>query len=713
MSRLRRLFLCLLSAASLAAPLIAQQDDGDEAREPSEPTVIEDEVIVVGSKGELSRQELASSVGYFSEERLRDDYVLNVEDVFDRTANAFTGTTQFGAYSIRGVNNNGVAGSFSSANALASVVFNQSALGLNAGDYVKPSLFDVQSVEILRGPQSTVHGPNSLIGAVYINTRAAQLGSREGRFVAEAGELGTIRLGLVQNVDLIENVLAMRLVAERRLSDGDLINTTTGADDVQRTDELSVRLMSRYSPATRDDLLFDLTLAYNDSDSNAFAFSVPPPGGDLFDREQPYDVDDQYPSEMLLGTFAADWQISNAWQFRSVTSSNDFDLDQVFDADLTAFPFLEVTGFLAEEFFNQEFRLHYGDDRLDAFIGLYYSDGDYESGFFGTGLFSDGMGGIVPFNTTTASVEQIEQQALFGRLTWQLSDRLSATAGVRLNREKRTSTNFADNNGLISDLEASETFDQVIPSLSFTWALGDHTSVGVSYARGVQAGGIAFAVFLGQSLPYDEELTDNYELFLRYRSRNGRLIVNANLFSIDWFDQQVTSTLPGGFPGFDDIVLNAGESSIRGGELEIEWRARNDVGLFLSVGAADSEFEEFVLNGVDLAGLGFPQSPDLSIALGADYQNDAGWFAAGTFSWVDETYTEISDPDFTTISERHLLSARVGYAMERWRFYVWGRNLLDDEYEVGLFDGRTFGLDSTYGRLGDPRTVGAGVELSW
>ena len=98
-------------------------------------------------------------VAYLSAERLETDAIFTVEDAFDRTANAFTGTAGFGAYSIRGVNNAGLTGSFSAANALASVLLNQTALSPKSGDYLKPSLFDVASVEILRGPQSTLQGP--------------------------------------------------------------------------------------------------------------------------------------------------------------------------------------------------------------------------------------------------------------------------------------------------------------------------------------------------------------------------------------------------------------------------------------------------------------------------------------------------------------------------------------------------------------------------
>ncbi|MEM7015982.1 MAG: TonB-dependent receptor [Pseudomonadota bacterium] len=674
-----------------------------------------EEVIVTGTKLDTDRQSLSTSVGYFDEERLAKDAIFNVEDIFDRTANAFTGTAQFGAYSIRGVNNNGIAGSINNSNALASIYINQTALGITSGDYIKPSLFDAQSVEILRGPQSSIQGPNSLIGAVLINYNKPEFDNRAGRARFEYGALETFRGGLVQNFVLAENVLATRLVVETRQSDGDVENLVTAQDDVQRTDETTLRLQFLWQPWANEDLSFNLSWLRNTSDSNAFGLAQPneAEGIGLYDRQQPYNVPDEYPTDFDLVNLEADWQITDDWSFVSVTGYSRFDLFQGFDGDLTPFDFLGVEGFGEEDLFSQEFRFIFSSEQLDALIGLFWSDGEYRTGFQGSGIFPDGMGGIMPFNTSTDNLENIKQLALFGRAVWRLNEQLTLTAGLRFNREDRDSDNFADNNGFISELSAGEEFNQVIPSAAISWALSDTMSIGASYARGFQAGGIAFAVFLGQAAAYDEEFTDNYEIFLRHRSSDGRFTLNANAFIIDWTDQQVPFTLPGGFPGFDDHIANAGESSVRGFEVESEWFVTEQIGLFLSLGYTDTEFENFVLNGIDLSGQNFPQSPKWNVALGISYDSGTGWFANGTLSLVDEAYTEISAPDFTQTSKRSLLGGRVGYRAKQWSAYIWGTNLLDDDYELGVFDGRTFNLTTPYGRVSEPRVIGVGVELNW
>ena len=673
-----------------------------------------EQIIVVGSKTGETRQEIATSVGYFGEEQIRDQVMYNVEDAFDRTANASVGSSIAGAYSIRGVNTDGIAGSLNRSNALASILVNQVALGKSSGSYVKPSLFDAASVEVLRGPQSSLQGPNALIGSVYINYNRPDLYDYEGSVRAEVGEQGTQRLALMQNLVLAEDTLAARVVVETRQSDGDVVNTTTGRDDVQNEDEETVRLALRWQPLGNEELVFDLTYMHNDSDTNATPFVVAPPGGDLFDREQTYNVEGDFPSDFDLWSLEANWQVNERWRLSSVTGLNDFSLKQRFDGDHSAFALLTADGFIKEELFSQEFRLHYEGDRLSGLIGLFYSDGKYSNGFNTSGVFPDGNGGIIPFNMTLKSKENIEQQALFGQLSWYPIDDWLVKLGARFNGEERTTGDFTDN-GVVVDLSASESFNQFIPSLTIAHDLSDDTRVGVSYSKGFQAGGISFAVFQGESRPYDEEFIDNYELFLRHSMLDGNLIFNANAFYFDWFDQQVATLLPGGIPGFDDIVVNAGKSKVSGVEIEAEWQATADLNLFANFGFIDTEFKEFTHGGVDLAGKSFPQAPEFTANLGGLYQHDNGFFASMTYSYTDETYSRVESPEVTKIDNRNLLSSRIGYQQDDWRAYIWGSNLLDDEYELFLQDGRAFGVGGTgaVGSIGAPRTLGVGFQLDW
>jgi len=184
------------------------------------------------------------------------------------------------------------------------------------------------------------------------------------------------------------------------------------------------------------------------------------------------------------------------------------------------------------------------------------------------------------------------------------------------------------------------------------------------------------------------------------------------VFSIDWKEQQIPYTVPGGIPGFDALVTNAGRSALEGIEVEIEYYVSSRLNLFTSVGVTDSEFIEFVRDGNDLGGRDFPQSPAWNGAVGLNWSHPVGWFASGTYSYTDDAYTEIGAPVFTRLDSRSLLSGRGGWEGPGWSIFLWGRNLLDDDYALSVLDGRLFGLGH-YGRMADPRAVGGGFERDW
>lgn len=703
-----------LDGVNTDIPIEPQENTANAERvKAPNPSEIEN-IIIIGSKTGATRKELATSVGYFGAEQISNQMIFDVEDIVSRSANATTGSSISGAFSIRGVNTDGVAGSVNSSNALGSILINQIALGVSSGNYIKPSLFDADSVEVLRGPQSSLQGPNALIGSVYINYNRPNFDGNEGVIRLEAGELGTQRYGLMQNLVLAEDILAARLVLETRQSDGDVKNTTTGRNDVKRKDEKTIRLGLRWQPMGDEGFVFDLSYQHIDSNSNPSGQVVAPPGGDLYDREQPFNVDEKFPSDFDLLSLESELQINDRWRFSSVTGMTEYSLSPYFDGDLSAANLLAINAKIEEDIFSQELRFTYDSDAVTAIIGLFYSDADYENNVSGNGVFPDGNGGLMPFVNISQSQRTIKQRALFGNLTWRFIDDWEVIFGARVNNEKRDVDNFSNNNGVISDLKDSASFTQFIPSLTIAHDLNNSTRIGALYSRGFQAGGIDFAFFKGVAKRYNEEFADNYELFIRYESSGGEILLNANAFYLDWSDQQISQTLPGGVPEFDDIIINAGSSTISGLELESEWQPTDALNFFASLGYVDTEFKKFVFNKVDYAGTSFPQSPKYTANIGASYKSENGLFTSMNYSYIHDTYSRLVAPKITKIGNRNLLSGRFGYQQENWKVYLWGTNLLDDEYETILQDGRRFGIvNRDLGTAGAPRTLGIGFQLDW
>lgn len=673
------------------------------------------EVTVVGSKLGTGRQEFGVSVAHLGADRIDSDAIVNVEDAFHRAANVYVGTAEMGAFAIRGVNNNGLESSFSNGTSLASILVNQLALGPRTSDHLNPSLFDAESVEILRGPQSTLQGPNSLIGSVLINYNRAAFDGYDGRVRVEGGGLDTERIQFMQNLELVDEILSARVVHEDRYIRGAVSNIVNDTDDRYRTDVETTRVLLALRPRADDSLRFDLTWLRSDSDSIPWGYHMEDPsrGIEMEDRIQVWNREDAYPSDVNLLNLEAHIDVGERWAIDAVVGASEFDGAQLFDADFTPFDILNVDAWSTDDVTSQELRASYRGPVVNLLLGAFHSESEFGYGFGGVGFFPDATGNIVPFNRTTRLIEDVEQTDVFGRIEWDATDRLHFTGGVRLSRDSRHNLNFADNNGFVSELDAQKDFDQVLPSASVTFDVASNTSLGASYARGFKAGGFAFGVFLGVAEPYDEEFTDNVEFFLRHRTADGRMILNANVYRIDWTDQQIPYTPPFGFPGFDSLVANAGKSRLQGLEVETEVFVSNALSLFASFGVADSEFVQFVLDGVDYAGRALPQAPEWNGSVGLNWRSPAGWFAGGTLSYADEAYSELAAPEVTRLRTRTLLDGRFGYRRGGWALYAWGKNLLDHQYEVSLFNGAPFGLPGAYGIYGPPRSAGVGIDFNW
>lgn len=678
-----------------------QSDDTD--------TALLDNMVVLGDKAGRDIQELPVSTSIIDQARIDDEPILNIDGVLNRVANVNSeGNAQLGAFSIRGVNNNALFASFNQSNVLATVFTNQVPLGGNTSDYLKPSTWDVSSVEVLRGPQSTLQGPNSLIGAIFFNYSRPNF-STEGRIRAEYGELDTLNIGAYQNIPLVDNVLAGRISVETRNSDGGLESSFTGADDVARIEERMARAQLLYQPFGDEDTHFNLTLMLNDSDTSVQAFATAFGEFTLEDRKNQENILPDYPSETILTSLESQIALNDNWDVRAVTGYTDLDVGEfLYDGDALPVDILRITGNLQEEIFSQDLRLHYTGTRLRGLIGGYYSSAELSS-FYDSAGFLPGFGS---FSAIFDLAEEVTTMAIYTNVDYDIFSRLTVNGGLRYNYEDRDNQNKSTSNGLFAELGGEDDFAQVLPSASFTYRFTDEINGGLKYARGYRSGGISVAPFIQLSQAFDEEFTDNYELFFRSQFMDRRLTINGNIFYVEWEDQQVPVLPPGGVPQFDELIVNAGESTLKGFEVEATLEVTTDLSIFTAIGYTDSEFKDFVFRGIDLSGNRLPNSPEWTISIGANYSHISGFFAGANYRWVDEAYTTIGAVEETTMSERNIVDAKIGFRTEHWSAYLWGTNLLDDFYETYLYDARIFGVDA-YGSVSTPRRVGIGMEFYW
>lgn len=628
------------------------------------------------------------------------------QDLFALTAGAYSGNPNVGTFSLRGISQDDLFGYFGTdSNPLISVLQDGSPLSPSTLRYLPPVLWDLESAEVLRGPQIS-SGPNAIAGALILESRTPQFSS-QGKALAEVMEASGLRIGIAQDFTLLPEELALRASYLHHEADGYETNRFYNDDEFGATqrDEITAKL--RWHPSKNPDACIDLTLVHDTSSGNPIANSIQRPDGYLFDRETSLNTRPYYDIERLAMTLNASVKLVNDLELKSTTSIQQLNIDLLFDLDLSGS--LDWFTFSSKDELRITENLILTEKQGDFqwLVGAYLELSEYDVGYNGIGLSPIPVGS----HYDSQADETVGSTAIYGGYDWEFLDRLHLSGALRVNHEERelvANSVFASKTERTRK-ETSET--EVIPQVALTCKPNPGTAYGIQLARGYRGGGIAYTPTLGLTRPYEAEHSWETELFAR-RKINQEWYLSGALFHSRIEDQQIPEHAVGGFPGIDTFIGNAASAERYGAEVESSWRPTDGLSIRNSLAYTQTEFRELVLDGVNRAGLPFPNAPEWTASLGINYQHPSRWFASTIFSLADSTYSYASQPDSTALESRKLLSARIGYSWESSKIYLFGSNLLDDEYAVSRTDNGTIGLP-IIGKAGPPRSFGIGFELTW
>jgi len=630
------------------------------------------------------------------------------QDLLALSAGAYAGNPGVGTFSLRGLNQDNVFGYLGTgSNALINVMMDGAPLSPSTLRYLPPVLWDLAGAEVLRGPQSLAHGPNSLGGALLLQSRPPGFDA-ESKALSEITEYGGLRFGLAQDLTLLPDELALRVSYLHQQSDGYETNLYSDDDEfgATRRDYLEARL--RWHPAKNNFNTFDLALVRDRSRGNPFAMVVEKPGGSLFQRETSLNTDSAYPADRLAATLSATVALPQDLELKSVTSVQRLDIDQSYDLDASSLLNWLIAGFRNETRFSEDLFLNGQKGQWQWLIGAYAEHSEYNFGSSGVGFAPFPTGS--PF--ANEGTETVKIAALYSRGDWEFAENFHLTGGLRLNHEDRKLNYTSASGPLAPSSSSSETTDtDLLPQLGLSWQPQLNRTFGIQVARGYRGGGTSYAPALGITRDYDPEHTWDTEFFTRL-ALGETLQINAALFHSRITDQQVPVNVPGGFARIDTLVYNAATASRQGVELEARWQPAEALTVTGALAWVNTEFESLSLNGVERSGQPFPNAPEWIASVGLDYRHASGWFGSALFSYADTTYSEINSPQVTGLESRQLLSARIGYAWQHASLYLFGSNLLDDDYALFRSDNSSVRLPVT-GKAAPPRMLGIGMELNW
>lgn len=578
------------------------------------------------------------------------------------------------------------------------------------------TLFDIQQIEVLRGPQGTRYGANALAGLINIQS-IDPTGEQTGTIRLSAGGDAMLSGGVALGGPLTEDgQVRYRLSAHYFEADGFRENTYLGRSDTNGRQESTIRGKLLWDAG--NEWSMRLTAMYTDIDDGYDAFAIDNSLTVLSNRPG------RDAQSSTGASFKAVWNGSKSISFTSISSIANSVIDFSFDADWgnedawAPFTYDYVSLNDRERTtISQEFRVASKqgsglfNDKAQWLVGLYAQDldenlttinqGEYYDPFFD---FADSL------DTRIDSSFEALNVALFGQLDFAVGDSGTLSVGMRL---ENRSTDYTDSDGLSLDPDETMMGGEIAYSFEFTQDMNGY----VALSKGYKAGGFNLGLVPDNRREFDQEELWSLEAGVKSGWLDGRLQFNTAVFYNARNDQQVRTSVqlvpndPASFVFFTD---NAAKGKTVGLEADFRWVPGDSWELYGSVGLLNAEFDRFVTPQSDLSGRDQAHAPSYSLALGGIYRHPGGIFVRLDASARDEFYFDVSHNEKSTPVE--LVNARLGYETQRWTVQLWARNLFDESYAVRGF---YFGNEppnfpsSLYVRQGDPRQIGVTFDMGF
>ena len=668
-------------------------------------------VVVSADFRDANLSRTAGAISVINKEDIREKAHESFENVIAQTPNVnFTsGASRAHYIQIRGI---GERSQFvSPVNPSVGIMidgidFSQSALGV--------TLFDVNQIEILKGPQGTTFGTNGLAGVLNIQSNAP---TKETKAHGEItyGNYNTLAAGLAVGGTLIKDTLLGRLSVYKNTSDGFTENSYLNREDTQNIDELTIKSQLRW--LLSDQHTIDLNLMHLDVDNGYDAFT--------FDNSRTSHADNPGKDTQKTDAFAlkSNYQINESMHLESKLSMSQSDIEYSYDEDWShvgefkadLYPYNYVDTYLRDReqldfdmrFISDEKGKIFGDSTAWT-VGAYYKK---QKEALTQNRLKEGK------NSPFSSDYENQNIALYGQLDSQFYERFTLVTGLRLekwdaNYDDSQKTNI-DNDELLVGGKIGVKYQQDENNLHY-----------ITLSKGYKPGGVnADQKVIPTPKSYDTETLWNIEMGRNSSFLDDTLQGRVNLFYGQRKDQQVKSSIVGkddkNNPTFTDYIANAAKAHYYGLELESSYFATQELRLFTNIGLLQAEFDDYVdpnPEAYKAEGRTPAQSPKYQYNVGFDYVfNDIFMFKTNIEGKGDYYFSNRHD---AKADAYNLINSSLSIVDEKWTATLWGRNLSDEDYQVRGFG--SFGnnpangwITEVYTQQGDPRTFGLTLSYDY
>lgn len=700
-----RNFVCV-SVLFVSSPVLASPE--------TQPAL--DEVVVTGTWRPQSEIDVPASVSVLNAATLKEAGQQHLEDVLALIPNLnWAGDTSRPRYfQIRGIGElEQYQGAPNPSVGLLVDDIDFSGLGSAA------TLFDVDHIEVLRGPQGMRYGANALGGLIY--AQSAEPADKAGGHVElGAGNDGERAYGAVITGPVPELDSAFRLAAQHYRSDGYYHDLFLNRSDTDRRGELTLRGRWRYQPSDR--LRVDISVLHVQIDNGYDAFTL---DGSRNTQSDTPGVDAQHSTGASLrltysGVGPATLTMIGSYAETRVKYSYDGDWG---NPVLWAPYIYQYNDIQYRNRSTQSFEARLGTNTghgLDWLVGVYGSQLHEHLDEDSLGIFFDpSAGGEVPpiGETLTSSRFQSRTGAVFGQLDGELTSQWRWSAGLR---GERWSADYADNDGFAFH----PGYNLWGGAASLTRKLGTNASSYLSLSRGYKAGGFNLSQFVApDQLQFKPESNWSVELGYKAELLERSVRFSADVFYMKRKGLQVRTSEqldPQNPDSFTLYTGNADSGFNYGLESELQWQATGALSFGASLGLLQTRYHGFMQNEELLPDRALPNAPAWQAAVNAVYRDPRGPFARVDVTGMGSYYFDLP-PNWTTSKPYGLLNGRLGWQARNWSASLWGRNLLDKRYPVrGFYFSDTPQdflanppVNRLYTQLGDPRAWGVDVSYSF
>jgi len=717
-------FLVALATAALNPTAFAQtgQTDDSSTKKANEALLIE-EIVVTAQRRAENIQKVPIAITAFDGAELMSRGITSIEGIAARTPSfVYNGAdTAEPYYFIRGVGTE----SAQDAAAETSVAIYVDDVYIGRGGGANFDLFDLERVEVLRGPQGTLFGRNASGGVIHMVSQRPQ-DTYSGRLEATVGDYGRMDFrGMVTGP--LSDQVSYKLAASSTNRDGYVFNEQSG-NDLGDQEAISLRGSLLYKPT--DDLQFLFALDNTRERGLGTARdTVNLPGADTrFNLSNPEPrivnaIRDGIRDRDIFGLqlridYSMDWatltsitaqrqsEFNTQWSFSGQPVLNDFTIESFNSNEEDA------------DQFSQELRLAGSSNKIDWVGGLYYFEMDtqrvesFDQHF--NGLFNALLGRPLPNGNGFANFDQdasTESWAVFGQGTYRLTDRWSATAGLRYTDEEKSLFNIATASppgatpiGLTGSytIDVGKSWDAWTPHFSVDFKATDDAMVYGLITRGFKSGAFSGTASNANEagVPLEPEYVWNYEIGAKTQWLNNRLQVNGAIFYMDFEDMQIGSLIPG-----QAIIRFNSSAEIKGLELETLLVATENLTLGFNYSHLDNTFTVGPNTGKVL-----PRSPDHKTNLSATYDFNLGDSIVTTlmadWAWQSKIYHE-PDNRPSEVQEAYSwfdVSIQFANRSDTMRLRLWSRNLSDEL--VAMHQVAVPAVGQSYVHFSEPRTYG-------